>query len=256
MRKKDGALLIGPFADIGSGHFDWHHESADVLAMFIRKAAEYRLPVNGPLRGVIKLKPIAPESSVLVDPASLGTARFRTVPYKVWHGDPKDAFWYFDREMAEAVQNFMKQLDKMPQVIDFIVDGKPVPPVSNGFAAIKPKLLADGVSFHVHAEALKASLTANLYNGAVLGHAAGSIMYRVGSGALLQTGPDTFQVAARSGGLTRQGQPWEPWIMAYQPGDIEYRSADKPAHILIDVRNTQGLTARDRVSKDSRGRSK
>jgi hypothetical protein len=66
-------------------------------------------------------------------------------------------------------------------------------------------------------------------------------MYRVGSGALLQTGPDTFQVAARSGGLTRQGQPWEPWIIAYQPGDAEYRSADKPAHILIDNRNTQGL---------------
>jgi hypothetical protein len=99
MRKKDGALLIGAFADIGSGHFDWHHESADVLAM-----------------------------------------------------------------------------------------------------------------------------------------------YRVGSGALFQTGPNTFQVAARSGGLTRQGQPWEPWIMAYQPGDMEYRSADKPAHILIDVRNTQGLS--------------
>jgi len=241
MRKKDGALLMGAFADIGSGHFDWHHESADVLAMFIRKVAEYRLPVNGPLRGVIKLKPIAPEAGVLVEPASLGTARFRTVSYKAWHGDPKNAFWYFDREMAEAVQHFMmEQLDKKPQVIGFIVDGKPVPLVSNGFAAIKPKFLADGVSFHVHAETLKASLTANLYNGAALGHAAGSIMYRVGSGALLQTGPNTFQAAARSGGLTRQGQPWEPWIMAYQPGDMEYRSADKPAHIIIDVRNTQG----------------
>jgi hypothetical protein len=243
MRKKDGALLMGAFADIGSGHFDWHHESADVLAMFIRKAAEYRLPVNGPLRGAIKLKPITPESGVLVDPASLGTARFRAVPYKVWHGDPKDAFWYFDREMAEAIQHFMvEQLDKKPQVIDFIVDGKPVPLVTNGFAAIKPKFLADGVSFHVHAEALKASLTANLYNGAALGHAVGPIMYRVGSGALFQTGPDTFKVAARSGGLTRQGQPWEPWIIAYQPGDMEYRSADKPAHILIDLRNTQGLS--------------
>lgn len=29
--------------------------------------------------------------------------------------------------------------------------------------------------------------------------------------------------------------------MAYQPGDEEYRSTDKPAHILVDIRNTQGL---------------
>jgi hypothetical protein len=243
MRKKDGALLIGVFADIGSGHFDWRHESASVIATFIRKAAEYRLPANGQLQGAIKLKPIALESGVLVDPASLGTARFRTVPYREWHGDPKDALWYFDREMAEAIQHFMmKQLDKKPQAIDFVVGGKPVPLVSNGFAAIKPEFLADGITFRVRAEALNASATANLYNGATLGHAAGQVLYRVGSGALFQTGPDTFQAAARSGGLTRQGQPWEPWIIANQPGDMEYRSADKPAHILIDIRNTRGLS--------------
>jgi hypothetical protein len=242
MRQKDGGLLLGGFVDIGSGHFDWHHESASVIAMFIRKAAANRLPATGPLQGVITLRPIAPESGVLVDPASLGNPRFQAVPYKEWHGDPKDAFWYFDREMAEAAQHFMMgQLDRKPQAIDFVVDGTPLPLVSNGFSAIKPEFLADGIHFRVHAEALHASPTANLYHGAALGHAAGSIIYRVSSGALFQAGPDTFQVAARSGGLKRQGQPWEPWIMAYQPGDAEYRSADKPAHILIDIRNTQGL---------------
>lgn len=242
MRNKDGSLLIGSFADIGSGHFDWHHESAGVIATFIRKAAEYRLPANGALQDDIQLKPIAPESGVLVDPKSLGTAQFRAVPYKEWHGDPKDAFWYFDREMAEAIQHFMlEQLEKKPQAIDFVLDGKPVPLVNNGFAVIEPKFLTDGVSFRVHAEALNVSPTANLYKGGALGHAAGPITYRVGSGALLQTGPDTFRVAARSGGLIRQGMPWEPWILAYQPGDAEYRSTDKPAHILIDIHNTQGL---------------
>jgi hypothetical protein len=56
----------------------------------------------------------------------------------------------------------------------------------------------------------------------------------------MQVGPDTFQVAARSGGLLRQGLPWEPWILAYTPGDATYRSADRPAHILIDIRNKKG----------------
>jgi hypothetical protein len=211
--------------------------------MFIRKAAEYRLPSNGALRGAIKLKPIAPASGVLVDPASVGTERFRAVPYNDWHGDPRAAFWYFDREMAEAVQHLMmEQLSKKPQAIDLVVDGRPVPLDRNGFAVIKPVFLSDGVNFRVHAEALNASPAANLYGGAPLGHAVGSIEYRVGSGTLLQTGPDLFQVSARSGGLTRQGMPWEPWVMAYQPGNGEYRSTDKPAHILINIRNTQGAS--------------
>ena len=241
MQSKDGGRLLGGFADIGAGHFDWHRESSAVIALFIRKAVVARLPANGPLRGPITLRSIAPESGVLVDAASLGTTRFQVVPYKDWHGSTKDAFWYFDREMAEAIQHFMiGQLDKMPQAIDFVADSMPVPLVSNGFAEIKPELLSDGVSFKVHAEALNRSPSSNLYNAMALGHAAGPILYRVASGALMQTGPDTFRVAARSGGLSRQGMPWEPWILAYQPGDTNYRSADRPAHVLIDIRNPHG----------------
>ena len=89
-------------------------------------------------------------------------------------------------------------------------------------------------------------------------HADTPIVYRVSSGALQQTGPDTFMMGARSGGLTRQGQPWEPWILAYEPGDTTYRSADRPAHILIDIRNTKGdaQTLRfDKLSNISLGTS-
>ena len=241
MQSKDGVRLLGGFADIGAGHFDWHRESSAVIALFIRKAAVARLPANVPLRGPIRLRSIAPESGVLVDAASLGTTRFQVVPYTDWHRSMSDTFWYFDREMAEAVQRFMLgQLDKKPQAIDFVADRKPVPLAGKGFAEIKPGFLSDGFSFKVCAETLDASPTMNLYGGSSLGHASGAISYRVASGALLQTGADTFQVAGRSGGLARQGMPWEPWILAYQPGDTKYRSADRPAHILIDIRNAQG----------------
>jgi len=156
-------------------------------------------------------------------------------------GSAEDAFWYFDREMAEAVNHSMlEQLAKQPQAIDFVTEGHVDPLVDNGFAIIKPKFLRDGITFRVHAESMTASPSATLYPNQVLGHAATTITYRVGSGALRQIGPDTFQVAARPGGLLRQGQPWEPWIMAYQPGDNNFRSADKPAHILVNTRNTEG----------------
>ena len=241
MRRKDPSALLGDFADLGSGHFDWHASSAHVIALFIRKAAHYRLPANASLKGRVKLRPIAANAGVLVDPATLGTLHFKAIPAGKWYGDPGNAFWYFDEEMATAIDRSMQeQLSKRPQAIDFVVNGSPAPLMDNGFAVLKPEFLADGITFRVHAISLAASPSATLYPNRQLGHAATPIQFRVSSGAVAQVGPDTFQVSGRSGGLTRQGQPWEPWIMAYQPGDAEYRSADKPAHILIDVRNTKG----------------
>jgi len=233
--------LFGDAVDVGSGHFDWHHDLTEVLCMFIRKAAAERIPTEAPLNGSVTLRPVDPASGVLVDPASLGTKRFTAVPYSRWQGDPRSAFWYFDQEMAETVNRYMlTRLEKKPEAIDFVVAGKPVPLDKNGFAAIEPEFLADGITFRVTADALSVSPSSNLFGGQALGHASTPIVYRVSSGALRQVGPDTFQVAARSGGLTRQGLPWEPWIMAYQPGDSEHRSADRPAHILIAIRNTAG----------------
>lgn len=241
MRGKDADVLLGDLVDFGSGHFDWHSDAADVISMFIRKAARYRLPASPSQDGPVVLTPITATSGVLVDSVLLGTAEFRAVPYSEWHGDPQSALWYFDREMAEAVHHYMEtRLQRQPQAIDFMVDGKPTPLLDNGFAVIKPVFLDDGIRFRVHAEPLTVSPTLNLYHGQHLGHSNGAIYYRVSSGALKQTGPDTFEVAARAGGLARQGLPWEPWIMAYQPGDGSFRGTDKPAHILIDIRNHSG----------------
>jgi len=234
--------LFGEFTDLGSGHFDWHHDAASILSLFLRKAVAARIPAEAQLNAPVRLKPISAESGVLVDPAKLGTAQFEAVSYRKYKGDRARALWYFDSDMAETINRFMlSQLSKKPEAIDFIVDGKPVDLSQNGFAALKPEFLPDGLQFRVHAEALNASPTPHLFGGqSMLGHSSKPIMYRVSSGALEQTGLDTFKVSARSGGLTRQGQPWEPWIMAYEPGDTEYRSADRPAHILIDIRNKKG----------------
>lgn len=241
MREREPRALFGDFVDIGAGHFDWHHDSAGVLAMFIRKAVQYRLPEHAAEDRPVVLKPIVLESGVLVDPDSLGTTNFKAVPYAQWKGDKTKGFWYFDRELAEAINRYMVDgLSRKPQAIDFLADGHAVPLTENGFAPLHPVFLADGVTFRVHAESLDTSPSATLYGGVALGHATTSITYRVSSGALAQVGPDTFQVAMRSGGIKRQGMPWEPWLMAVQPGDAEYRSTDKPAHILIDIRNTRG----------------
>jgi hypothetical protein len=241
LRAEGDAALVGEFLDAGAGHFDWTPESAQVVAMFIRKAAHYRLPETAPLDQPVVLKPIEFKSGWLLDAANLGTAMGKPVPAGAGNGDAKNALWYFDRELAEAVNDYAtERLAKKPQMIDFIVDGQPAPLVKNGFADLKPQLLDDGVTFKVAATYLEKSPTTNLFNGENIGHAAGPIYFRVGSGGLRQTGPDIFQVAIDRGSVARQGPPWEPWVIAYQPGDAQFCSADRPAHIAIATRLNEG----------------
>ncbi|HEX9046442.1 MAG TPA: hypothetical protein VF988_05390 [Verrucomicrobiae bacterium] len=241
LRADGDAALVGEFLDAGAGHFDWTPEAAKVVALFIRKAAQYRLPETGPATGPVKLKPIDFRSGCLIDALKLGTPQGKAIAVRDWAGDTKAGLWYFDRELADAVNDYARErLAKKPQMIDFMVNGQPAPLVKNGFADFTPKLLSDGVTFKVAAAFLDESPTTNLFSGQKLGHAAGPIRFRVGSGGLRQISADTFQVAVDRGSVARQGPPWEPWVIAYSPGDADYRPADRPAHAFVATRLTEG----------------
>lgn len=241
LRGEPGEREIGEFIDAGSGHFDWNPETVGVIGLFIKKAAAYRIPADAPLDAPVTLKPYPETAGVLVDPQTLGTSRFAAVPVSQYKGDPKAAYWYVDAEMANAVNTYDAQrFAKKPQMIDFVADGVPVPLAKNGFADTGAKFLDDGVTVKVAATFLDQSPSATLFPGETLGHASGPILFRVGSGGLVQTGPDTFKVALSQGGIARQGNPWEPWIMAYQPGDKDYRAADRPMHLWISLINKAG----------------
>lgn len=233
-------LLVSEFAEIGNGHFEWNPDVAPVLAMFIRKAVQYRLPAHEPQSGPVPLNVLDPKSGWLIDPDKFGTSDGAPVPYAKWQGDPTKALWYFDEEMARTVNDYMAaRLAKKPQVIDFTENGQPVSLEKGGMADLHPTFLADGATFKVEAGFLDRA-PAQIYGGADVGHAQGPILFKVSSGALRQVGPDTFKVAMRRGGLIQQGSPWEPWIMAYQPGDDQYRRADRPGHPWLNTINRDG----------------
>ncbi len=241
-RKKWPQSLTGEFLDAGTGHFDWCEKSAPLVAMFIRDAAKYRLPVHEPLNGPIKLKTIDPKTGWVIDITKYGTPDTRAMPYSAFHGNPAHASWFFNRKLAQAVNNYMVQtLRKKPQMLNFIVNGKPASLAKNGFASIGAHFNPDGVTFSVHARYLNHSPTRLLWNGGPLGHASSPIQYwTIGSGALKQVGPHTFKVYLHRGGVRRQGPPWEPWIVAYSPGDAQYQSTDRPAHIWVAITNHAG----------------
>jgi hypothetical protein len=96
------------------------------------------------------------------------------------------------------------------------------------------------VTFAVEATALEKSPIEKLYGGTAVGHASGPVLFRVSTGALKQTSVNTFRVWLDRGGVERQSAPWEPWIMAWQPGDDEFRRADRPGHPWVYVVNKNG----------------
>jgi hypothetical protein len=176
-----------------------------------------------------------------VDPLALGTKDFRPVPAKEFAGDASKMFWYFDRELAVAVNDFMfAALSKKPQMIDFLENGRPVSLVNGGLAELHPKFLDDGVTFQVAATNLDRSPISRLYNGEPLGHADGPIFFKAASGAIKQTGSNTFRIWMGRGGLLPQGPPWGPDIIAWQPGNAEYRRCDRPGHPWVATLNKDG----------------
>ena len=233
-------FLAGGVAELGVGHFHWNPATAPVLGLFIRKTTAARIPDDAASDKPVNLRPIPLQSGVLVDPAVLGTADFKAFAWDGYPGRKESAFWYIDAEMAGAVNNFMSSpLSKKPQAIDFIVDGNPAPLEKAGVADESPTLLPDGVSWKVQAAFLDhAPLQLGFQNP--LGHAAGPIRYQVSSGALRQVGPDTFRVWLGRGNIDRQGNPWEPWVMGFSPGDGTYCAADRPIHFRIPLINKEG----------------
>jgi hypothetical protein len=242
LRAQGADRLLGEFVDIGAGHYEWNPDCAGVVAMFIRKSAQYRLPADASANGRTTLRAIDPASGWLIDPARLGTPEGNSVPVRQWKGDPAKAFWYFDEEMAKAVNDYMvSAFSRKPQVITIMDQDKGVVDYSGGGEAhLNPHLLPDGATFRIEGAFLDRSPTVNLYKGEAVGHGTGPILFKSGSGAIRQVGPDTFRIWMKRGGLVQQGQPWDPHIIAYHPEDQDFRRADRPIHPGFGTINKEG----------------
>jgi hypothetical protein len=226
---------IGEYVEIGNGHFAWQPASGKILGEFIQKVVDSRVLPDD------TLKPLPINSGVLVVPADLGTNQFKAYPYNDYPGDKKSAFWYIDADMAKTINDYMApRLAKKPQVVDVIVKGKPAPLDKGGMADFGPTLLPDGITWKVQPCYLEKAPPQLDFGDQPLGHSNSPIYFRVTSGAIKQTGPDTFRVWLGRGGIERQGNPWDPWVIATSGGDDTYRTTDRPVHFRIPIKRKDG----------------
>jgi hypothetical protein len=104
-RKEDPRNLMSMVVIPGRGHTAWNQELG---ALFVRKAARYRLPKER-RDGSTPAKCVAVEleSGWLTD-RNVKHPQHEPAPYDKYGGDKSQAFWHFDEEMAQAVCRYHK----------------------------------------------------------------------------------------------------------------------------------------------------
>ncbi|MBI5769492.1 MAG: hypothetical protein HZA93_17080 [Verrucomicrobia bacterium] len=275
------AAPLALLADVGRGHFDASDELVEFLALFIRKAAQFRLPEVG--RVVPKAPFSASESARRVEDNApylrqIDPAQDWLVDR--WRGDEplrerfsrvadfvetEEAFWCFDEEMARATEAYYTRMrGKRTQQVSFRQASEFVP-ISSGHAGVELKFepLADGVTFELDADFIaplppKPRLAAKdkpppptvvtPTTAAADAHAPGPVRLARLTGPVVQLDAHTFRVAYNRASV-RGGQfGGDIWLCAWHPGDAACKSTVQQA-VLKLPRHTAG--AEQRIAFDA-----
>lgn len=213
---------ISFLCDTGRGHFDVAEQTADYIALFLRKALEYRFPEDASSDEPVRLKKLNPREGWLAErwhPEQ--KHRAKTNSYHRYKGDKHDAFWYFDKEMAELTETrYARHKGKRMQYLRLIADFRPE---------------ADGLTFHV-----KGTYTDSLHSSPTKEHADGKIEITRICGSVEKVNDTTFTVRFYRIGMDNSKRTCDIWLLAANEGDSRYKSAVQQCNIRIPYRNTKG----------------
>jgi hypothetical protein len=249
-RKKFPKAPVAFLAEPGRGHFDASDELVAYLAKFVRKAAEVRLPASGDG----PLKPVDPSNGWLTPVWRLNHPYSPPVSAANASGDPAEAFWAFDEEMARAtIAHHADQIGKHPQLLGFEQDGRVIPQVDvHEQVRLKFQPENEDLRFRLKGVFLErvADVSKNLSRwtglpaGSPLGHASeGMIRIRRITGPGRDVGGGVFELALNRTWSTTDKRNPDLWFYAEHPGDGDYKSAVQQAMMRV-VPNKEGKEQR------------
>ena len=230
-------------ADAGHGHFDISDELIDYLSLFLKKAVQYRLPNHSPSNTPVLLIPVEAKNGWLADrwrKNEKPTAE--AASYDKYKGDKNHAFWYFDKEMADATEKYYaNERGKTEQYIGFEQKGKLITFNPKSHVRMSPSFQpeADGVTFH-----LKAVYTDTLRNEYSQKHSTRPIRMSRICGPVEVVNDTTFTVRFYRMGLDNLKRTGSICLMASVKQDHSYRSAVQQVEIRIPYRNKEGILQR------------
>jgi hypothetical protein len=252
-RQQHPLMPLSMLAAPAEGHFASSDKKVEYLVLYIKKAVQYRMPQEAPLDGPSKLKPIDPtRTGWLVDKWRFNQPPTApAAPVGQYAGDPAQAFWFFDEEMAKATEAYQAAYRGMkPQLVGYVQDGNAVPQRNTHLqVSLRFEPLEDGVTFRltgafydtVPGGSPRLATWSGLSAGSPIGHATGGTPISIDRicGPFEKLGPDTF--AFRLGrGLGANLKSYELCFAATHPGDNEYKPAVQQANMILPIRNAEG----------------
>lgn len=230
---------ISFLCDAGRGHFDISEQTASYIALFLKKSLDARYPSAQPVDRPVKLKPVRVKDGWLAERwRADGRKRAKPAPYALYRGDRHDAFWYFDREMAELTERRYKESEgKKMQYLGVVQHGKLLEYDPKLHAGIVMDFVpeADGLTFH-----LKGVFTDSLRSSFSDDHASGEIHVDRICGPAEKVNDTTFAVRFYRMGMYNKRRTNDIWLLASQKGDTHYKSAVQQLTMRIPYRNRAG----------------
>ena len=233
--------LSGQVIDWGASHFDVSDEICNLVAMFIRKAANYRLSDEIPADGFPKLKDLRPEQGWLASSLLNTNQQFEIAPYSDYKGDKSRAFWFFDEEMAKAVvHHHFNDHTKKPQFPTIVDNGQKLEPTMKHFHEIQIPFdsgVDDGWTFKLTGDFQEKVPSEKPEEQLPAGHpSTGKVTVLMAGGPnLVKLDDETFRYREFNRGPNNHG-----WVVAYHPGDSEYSQAYYQGCIFFPKRLNAG----------------
>jgi len=222
-----GSLVVEP----GAGHFAWSQRNAAYLAMFIRKAAQARIPEWAiDAKEPVQCKEVDHQRGWLTALAMKKPDAFQAAAYAEFKGEKSGAAWHFDQEMAEATAAYHAGFGRKDQFIKW-TDPVMVDAGARYFFT-NLKWVGDGQTFEVHPEYAEAFPKPQPSGGPrwgkagqPVGRSKAPILVRPVSGPVIANGANTFRM--QFDGLSSAAEGGRVTFLAYSEGDAEYRHTEQ-----------------------------
>lgn len=240
-KKTHPKSCISFLCDAGRGHFDHSEQLIDYMGMFIEKAIRYRLPKTSSKVGPIKLIPVDPGKGWLADRWHVDSLpNAKSTSFTKYQGNREDAFWYFDKEIAEKTEKiYARQRAKQMQYLGYTTKNKLLSYSPKHFYGYLPKFNpeSDGVTFNLssaYTDSLHMHITDNHSNTP-------SKITRI-CGPVSKINDTTFRVQFYRMGLNNPKRTADICLMLSNDGNKHYKSAVQQCLIKIPYRNKEGIS--------------